>query len=159
MVTVMLVTSLCWWLFWWWLIWDVGGRIIIWTTFFVMLVIFSMYFIGHQHLKLVTNTFDLQHSSPTSMLPFETHVIILNQHVVALLSDSGWSFVVIEGPNDLAQWNSQQLQVYNRCWVTFLWRKETHIYHEYSDINRGNSNINHVYRENVISPHRKVCDG
>ena len=28
---------------WWWLIWDVGGRIIMLATFFVMLVIFSMY--------------------------------------------------------------------------------------------------------------------
>ena len=28
---------------WWWLISDVGGRIIMLVTFFVMLVIFSMY--------------------------------------------------------------------------------------------------------------------
>ena len=41
-VTVMLVTSLC-----WWLIWDVGGRIIMLATFFVMLMIFWMYQIGH----------------------------------------------------------------------------------------------------------------
>ena len=34
---VMLVTL------WWWLILDVGGRIIMLVTFFVMLVIFSMY--------------------------------------------------------------------------------------------------------------------
>ena len=34
---VMLVTL------WWWLVWDVGGRIIMLATFFVMLVIFSMY--------------------------------------------------------------------------------------------------------------------
>ena len=34
---VMLVTL------WWWLIWDVGDRIIMLATFFVMLVIFSMY--------------------------------------------------------------------------------------------------------------------
>ena len=34
---VMLVTL------WWWLIWDVGGGIIMLATFFVMLVIFSMY--------------------------------------------------------------------------------------------------------------------
>ena len=30
---------------WWWLIWDVGDRIIMLATFFVMLVIFSMYLI------------------------------------------------------------------------------------------------------------------
>ena len=36
-----------------------------------MLVIFSMCEIGHQHLKLVTNTFGLQHPSPISMLPPE----------------------------------------------------------------------------------------
>ena len=52
---------------WWWLIWNVGDRIIKLATFFVILVIFSMYQISHQHLKLVTNTFDLQHLSPTSM--------------------------------------------------------------------------------------------
>ena len=39
------------------------------ATFVVMLFIFSMYLIGHQHLKLVTNTFGLQHPSPTSMSP------------------------------------------------------------------------------------------
>ena len=34
---VMLVTL------WWWPIWDVGGRIIMLATLFVMLVIFPMY--------------------------------------------------------------------------------------------------------------------
>ena len=34
---VMLVTL------WWWLIWDVGGRIIMLATFFIMSVIFPMY--------------------------------------------------------------------------------------------------------------------
>ena len=38
---VMLVTL------WWWPIWDVGGRIIMLATFFVMLMIFLMYYIGH----------------------------------------------------------------------------------------------------------------
>ena len=37
------------------------------ATFVVMLVISSIYLIGHQHLKLVTNTFRLQHPSPTSV--------------------------------------------------------------------------------------------
>ena len=62
---VMLVTL------WWRLIWDVGRRIIMLATFFVM---FSNLFnrsptswIGHQHLKLVANTFDLQNPSPTSL--------------------------------------------------------------------------------------------
>ena len=59
---VMLATSLC-----WWLISDVGGKIIMLATFFVMLVTFSVYKIGHQHLKIITNTFGLQHPSPTSM--------------------------------------------------------------------------------------------
>ena len=59
---VMLVTL------WWWLIWDVGCRNIILATFFVMLVIFSMYQIGHEHLKPVTNTFGLQHPSPTTII-------------------------------------------------------------------------------------------
>ena len=34
--------------FWWWLIWDFGGRIIMLATFFIMLVVFSMYLISHQ---------------------------------------------------------------------------------------------------------------
>ena len=49
---VMLVTL------WWWLIWDVGGKIIIMTTFFVMLMNFAMYLIGQQPIgspKSVTN--------------------------------------------------------------------------------------------------------
>jgi len=65
---VMLVTL------WWWLIWDVGGRIIMLATFFRYVGDFlnvlnwsSTSGIGHQHLKLVTNTFGLQHPSPTSM--------------------------------------------------------------------------------------------
>ena len=52
---VILVTSR------WWLFLDVGERIVMLTTCFVMLVIFSMYQIGHKHLKVVTNTFGLQH--------------------------------------------------------------------------------------------------
>ena len=51
---VMLVTSLC-----WWLISDVGDRIIILLTFFVMLVIFLMYQIGHQYPESVTNISNL----------------------------------------------------------------------------------------------------
>jgi len=43
---------------------DNGDKFIMMATFFVMLVIFPMYKIGH--LKLVTNTFDLQHPSPPS---------------------------------------------------------------------------------------------
>ena len=60
-VTVMLVASLCWWLN--------GG------DWFQMLVTGSLcwrlcslwWWFGHQHLKLVTNTFGLQRPSPTSM--------------------------------------------------------------------------------------------
>ena len=40
---------------WWWLISDVGGRIIMLVTFFVRLVIFSMYKIGHHYRESVTN--------------------------------------------------------------------------------------------------------
>ena len=47
---------------------HVGDRIIMLATFFVMLVIFSMYLFGLQHLKLVTSTFGYQHIwSPTSV--------------------------------------------------------------------------------------------
>ena len=46
---------------------DVGDRIIMLATFFVMLVIFPIYQIGHQHFKRVTNTFGLQYPSPISM--------------------------------------------------------------------------------------------
>ena len=58
-MTVMLVTLLC-----WRLIWDVGGRIIMLLIFFVMLVILSMYLIGHQHPESVTNISNL---SPTHL--------------------------------------------------------------------------------------------
>ena len=40
---------------WWWQIWDVGGRIIMLATFFVMLEICPMYWIGHQHPESVIN--------------------------------------------------------------------------------------------------------
>ena len=45
------------WQWWWWLISVVCCRIFVLATFSVMLVIFWMYSIGHQHLKLVTNKF------------------------------------------------------------------------------------------------------
>ena len=45
------------------------------ATFFVMLAIFSMYYIGHQHLKLVTNTFGLQH--PVSNIGFTKDLLPL----------------------------------------------------------------------------------
>ena len=43
---------------WWWV--TIGDR-------FEMLVIFLMYEIGHQHLRLITNSFGLEHPSPTLM--------------------------------------------------------------------------------------------
>ena len=36
---------------------------------------FAMYKIGPQHFKLVTNTFGLQHASPTSILPYNLYLI------------------------------------------------------------------------------------
>ena len=56
-------------LLWWWLIWDVGARIIIKESFIGdffryvgdfrnALNLSPTSWIGHQHLKLVTNTFD-----------------------------------------------------------------------------------------------------
>ena len=65
---VMLVTL------WWWLISDVGWQNHYVGDFFRYVGDFfnvsnrsPTSWIGHQHLKLVTNTFDLQHPSPTSM--------------------------------------------------------------------------------------------
>ena len=45
--------------------------------------------IGHQHLKLVTNTFGLQHPSPTSMLPpnYYGRVQILPHKVKSLIQN------------------------------------------------------------------------
>ena len=66
---VMLVTL------WWWEIYEIGDRIIMMATFFIMLGIFSPWNqsrkseIGHQYPKVVINTFLLQHLSPTSMKP------------------------------------------------------------------------------------------
>ena len=48
---------------WWWLIWDVGGRIIMLATFFVMLMI--LYWICYQHPKSITNISNL---SPTHLV-------------------------------------------------------------------------------------------
>ena len=65
LVTLMLVTTLCWPFL---MVTDVGDRILMLATFFVMFMIFTMYWIGHQHLKLVANTFCRQHIlSPTSV--------------------------------------------------------------------------------------------
>ena len=60
LVTVMLMTSLCWWLY-------VGDFFRYGGDFFNVLNRSPTSWIGHQHLKLVTNTFGLQHPSPTSM--------------------------------------------------------------------------------------------
>ena len=54
----------------WWQIWDVADKIIMLVTFFVTLVIFSIYLIGYQHLKIVLNSICLQHPSPTSISPY-----------------------------------------------------------------------------------------
>ena len=68
---VMLVTL------WWWLISDVGGRINSQMLTFRYVADFlnvlnrsPRSWIGHQHPKVITNTFGLQHPSPTSMWPF-----------------------------------------------------------------------------------------
>ena len=60
---------------WWWLISDVSGRIIMLATFFRnvgdFLNVLSRSltcWIGHQHLKLVINTFGLQDPSPSSWI-------------------------------------------------------------------------------------------
>ena len=50
---------------WWWLIWDIGSRIVMLATFFIMLVIFSMYLIGHQHPEPITDILNL---SPTHLV-------------------------------------------------------------------------------------------
>ena len=55
----------------WWLISDVGGRNIMFFRyvgdFLNVLNRSATTWIDHQHFKLVTNTFGLQHPSPTSM--------------------------------------------------------------------------------------------
>ena len=75
LVTVMLVTSLCWWLYHGdrfqmlvaeWLCWRLFS--ICWLFLNVLNRSPTSWF-GHQHLKLVTNTSGLQHPSPTSMQP------------------------------------------------------------------------------------------
>ena len=64
-------------------LWDFGERIICWWLFHGIddFFIFKNWSptsqIGYQHLKLVTNTFDLQHPLPTSMQSdsyFNSHV-------------------------------------------------------------------------------------
>ena len=76
-VTVMLVTSWCFVTLWWWLIWDVGVRIIMLVTFFVMLV---------QCIKSVTNILNL---SPTHLVSNIRHQHRCN-HIIPLWSFSRW---------------------------------------------------------------------
>ena len=61
-LTVMLVTTIYW-------LFDDGERFKMLVTESICWWRFSLYYIGHKHLKLVTNTFRLQHPSPTSMPP------------------------------------------------------------------------------------------
>ena len=58
---VMLVTL------WWWLISDAGVFFLYVGDFLNVLNRSPKSWMGHQHLKLVTNPFGLQHPSPTSM--------------------------------------------------------------------------------------------
>jgi len=67
-VTVMLVTL------WWWLISDVGGRIIMLATFFVMLVIF-------QCIKSVTNILNRSPRSQTCHQQIWSPTSVTNIHV------------------------------------------------------------------------------
>ena len=46
---------------------DFGDRLIMMASFFIIMVIFLMHKIGHQHPKVVTNTFGLQNPLPTLM--------------------------------------------------------------------------------------------
>ena len=69
LVTVMLVTSLCWWIYDgdWFQNHYVGDFFRYVGDFLNVLNRSSTSWIGHQHLKIVTNTFGRQHPSPTSM--------------------------------------------------------------------------------------------
>ena len=75
-VTVMLVTSLCWWLY------D-GDWFQMLVAIFVMLVIFPMYQIGHQHSESVTNISNL---SSTHLVSNIRHQHRCNRHIVVKFS-------------------------------------------------------------------------
>ena len=73
----MLVISLCWWPYdgdWFQML---VAKSLCWRHFPLCWWFFNglnrspTSWIGHQHLKLATNTFDLQHPSPTSMYPIK----------------------------------------------------------------------------------------
>jgi len=66
---------------WWWQIWNVGGRII-------MLVIFTIYLIGHKHPESVTNISNL---SPTNLVSNISH-----QHPCNPLTPSyPWNIILV----------------------------------------------------------------
>ena len=78
-VIVMLMTSLCWWCYigdvmlvtdfrCWWQNHYVGNFFRYVCDFLNVLNRSPTSWIGHQHLKLITNTFDLHHRSPTSVI-------------------------------------------------------------------------------------------
>ena len=49
------------------------------ATCFVILVILPMYSIGHQHLKLVTNTFGLQHQCNHA---YAAYAVLLEEFII-----------------------------------------------------------------------------
>ena len=77
----MLMTSLCWWLH----DGDFGDFMMV-GDFLYFLNRSPTSWIGHQHLQLVTSTFDLQHLSPTSML----QIFRCNESLNASLLGQKW---------------------------------------------------------------------
>ena len=97
---------------WWWPISDVGDRIIMLATFFVMLVIFSMYKIGHQHFESVTNILNW---SPTHLVSKIRHQHQCNHNDLNDLKRSNMIYV---------QYSWMNLNVHFCIWRT-VWQMKT----------------------------------
>ena len=108
---VMLVTL------WWWLISDVGGRIIMLATFFVMSMIFSMYWIGHQHPKSVTNMMMIGNISSLS----PTHLVsVTNIDATYLMYTVYW--IKLPWNRTRITYKTQILCDHSRFWDTCSWK-------------------------------------
>ena len=117
-VTVTLVTSLIRWLY--------DGDCIQMLMADSLSWIFSLYLIGHQHLKLVTNTFHLQHPSPTLMQPIRSpnHAFYsyLNWPVhwlFKIIQNTPYNWYLSKISNQSLQWDLSFLGFADK---TFYWR-------------------------------------
>ena len=113
---------------WWWLISNVDGNIIMLTTFFVMLVVFSMYWIGPQHPESVTNISNL---SPTHLVSNIRHQYRCNRLQPCSIAAVRGSkevlkrFYPMRFPYSSIRWSNNKLTRYKKIAAT-SWLYDRH---------------------------------